>query len=764
MAQEPTPSQSQSLNLQDYIDFFFRRKWVIIILCLLIFTSVTLYKAFQPDEYLAVSTFVIENQAMNSFGMGSRMPYPYFYQTRPIEFYQVLLRSEMLVKSVLRKVREDSVLAAFEYLTEDRVAGIVRSKVTLHAAEYSDLIRMTTIAEDPLVVYRLATIVADEFKERCREVEQEEASNTVQFVSRQKEMAREKLEGAERALQEFERRTNFNIMLENPQSGVMQRLMELENKLAEVQTQRELAEATLATYNRRLQDLETLRGRSNEAGGARSLDSPVLNQIKRELNQLEEEKIELTERYGEASFQVKDKQTEIERKRDEYYQVVLQQTKDAEKPVSKMDESLWQQLQEKKIEEELNLYILRNRERQYERMLATYRDKNPQMLEHSIELARLQRQKNVYENLYNFLVERGEEANIKAATGTGGVRFIDYPAIPLRPIQRSLTRTMILALMLGLAVGFGVAFVLELLDNTIKSPDEVEKLLKKPLIGSIPIFKQPGPPLNLKQKLTGSNHRPVDQKKLYRSQLISNLQPRDPVVDNYRTLRTNLQFSSVDRKLKSILITSSVPGEGKTVNTANLGISLAELGNRVVLVDGDLRKPRLNTTFSVPKSPGLTDYLAKESMQLEEVLYSSHMSNLKIIPSGTIPPNPAEMIASRKMQETLTELKRHFDTLIIDSPPLGIVTDPVLFAMHCDQSLLIMRFGETNWKIAADACEKLERARANFLGIILNGVKYSRGYGTYYHYNYYYQYHYSDKPGKVRRKSKPYNKRQVKST
>lgn len=218
--------------------------------------------------------------------------------------------------------------------------------------------------------------------------------------------------------------------------------------------------------------------------------------------------------------------------------------------------------------------------------------------------------------------------------------------------------------------------------------------------------------------------------------LIPNLNPRSPVVESYRILRTNLTFLGVEKPLRSILVTSAVPEEGKTVTSANLAICLAEGGNRVVLVDADLRKSRLHRVFDVDNQVGLTTALSG-AVSLDVALKEVNVPNLRVLPAGPKPPNPAEMLGSPRMAALLAELREQAQMVVIDSPPVIAVTDAVVLSAVVDGVVLVCRAHETTYQQAQRAKAMLEQVKARVLGVVLDQMSLN-GLDSYYYQYYYY--------------------------
>lgn len=227
-------------------------------------------------------------------------------------------------------------------------------------------------------------------------------------------------------------------------------------------------------------------------------------------------------------------------------------------------------------------------------------------------------------------------------------------------------------------------------------------------------------------------HRRIRSKSKMRY-LITKLNPRSPVSEQYRTVRTNLQFSSADSAIKSMIITSSGPGEGKSMTTANLAVVYAQQGKRVLLIDGDMRKPTVHYTFRLDNLQGLSNILIGES-PLEDAITPSSVDHLDLIPCGPIPPNPAELLGSKKMESLIQQASQWYDMTIIDTPPVLAVADAQILANIVDGSLIVVRSGQTEYEAVIEAKEALEPANAKLLGAVLNDRDKKRS-------NYYYYYY-----------------------
>jgi non-specific protein-tyrosine kinase len=317
--------------------------------------------------------------------------------------------------------------------------------------------------------------------------------------------------------------------------------------------------------------------------------------------------------------------------------------------------------------------------------------------------------------------------NLLANTQTGAINTLSVieRASIARRVGPSTAITMLTAAGIGLILSAGAAYLLEYLDNTVKSPSDINRLVKLPILAGIGQIKGEDP----------------------NSKLITVKQPRAPISEAYRKLRTGIQFASIDNPDHStLLVTSSNPSEGKSVTAANLSAVMAQTGNRVLILDADLRRPTQHTLFSVSNGRGLTSLLLKidgarsdEDLKslIDQIVHQTPVKGLHVLTSGPIPPNPSELLGSSKMKLTLDALAQYYDIVVLDSPPVLAVTDAAVLSQMADNILLVAYAGQTQRSHLKQAVEQLQDIKANIVGIVLNRLS-ARGDGYYYYRNAYY--------------------------
>jgi capsular exopolysaccharide synthesis family protein len=275
------------------------------------------------------------------------------------------------------------------------------------------------------------------------------------------------------------------------------------------------------------------------------------------------------------------------------------------------------------------------------------------------------------------------------------------PPLPVSP--RPLLNTLIAGIF-GLLIAAGVAFIAGHLDDAIGDPEAVQEVAGLSTLGTI-------------ARMKGDRARG----EIYR--LATILYPRSAIAEAYRTLRTNVEFASVDAPIRTLLVTSSIPGEGKTVTAANLAVAFAQAGRRVLLVDADLRKPGAHHVFGLPNAIGLTALLRSDDVSLDAIAHSTEQANLRVLTTGPLPPNPAELIGSQRMRTVLERLKANADLIIFDSPPLQAVTDSAILSSFLDATLFVIDASHSRRNAVRMARQALARADANVVGVVLNRIQ-----------------------------------------
>ena len=333
---------------------------------------------------------------------------------------------------------------------------------------------------------------------------------------------------------------------------------------------------------------------------------------------------------------------------------------------------------------------------------------------------------------------------------SSNIRVMDPALVPTTPSRPQKTRNILLALLVGLVGGIGLAIFREYLDNTVKSPHDIEVLTGLPSLAVVPIL----PGMNGHRRMLGrgreDRRRPAAGASV---ELLSYAQPKSQISEAFRALRTSLLLSQADHPPQVILVTSALPREGKTTAAVNLAVRLAQLGDRTLLMDSDLRKPGVHRALNLSggKELGLSSYLAGVCSLDAVTLPHPTINNLSSLPTGPVPPSPADLLSSHRMREAILELRHRFKFIVIDSPPIMVATDAVILSALTDGVLMIVRSGETPKEAFTRAKELLAAVKARLLGVVLNAVD-AREHGAsirsrYRYYPYAYGYGYGEDVG-----------------
>jgi non-specific protein-tyrosine kinase len=342
-----------------------------------------------------------------------------------------------------------------------------------------------------------------------------------------------------------------------------------------------------------------------------------------------------------------------------------------------------------------------------------------------------------YRQTYAYLLQSYESVRLAEAQSTSNVVQVE-PATALEaPVRPRVMTNTVLAVVVGLMLAVGVVFLIEALDDTIRGPEEIARQLGLPVLGVI-------------------GHMPAQGEGL-----MTVTQPRSPISEAFRALRTNIQFASVDTPVRKLLVTSPSPSDGKSTVVANLGAVLAQNGQRVVLIDADLRRPRLHKVMRLPNRRGVSELFVQPQLILDGAAQKTETPNLFTVTSGSLPPNPSELLGSSKMVEILKTAEQDANMIILDTPPVLAVTDAVVLAPRVDGVLLVVKPGATKMAAARQSANQLRQVGAKLLGVVLNDVEIKRSRYYYYHYQGYYYTYYDNYGGENDNGSRQKVKRQV---
>ena len=726
--------QEQEIRPLEILAVLQRRRLLILVCLAGVLLPVFLYNQVAPRIYQAQTTIIFQEQreAIPTFDFSEAFTRQSYLVNQIEEIKSRTLSEEVvdLLPGEIRAVLLPRPNGLSEEARLEALTKAVRGSIAAQPVRNSDVIVIKVQATKPKAAAGVANAVAEVVKRRNVAVKREKASSTRKFIEEQLPKVEGALRKDEEALSAFKAH-NQVVSLSDEAKELLVRTTSVATEHAKAQAERRAAEQRLASVREQMKTQ-----RASVVPSITRTTSAWADTLRKKLVSLEVEYTNLLVKgYGTDHPQMKKLTREIAQTKGQLAGEVLRvaEGETLGDPMSRLAD-----LSKESLGLEIDIQTDSTREASLRTVLDSYDRQMERLPNKELLLLRLTRSQQVNDNIYRLLLERFEEARITEAGQIGNVRVIDTAKEPRSPIKPRKFQNLLLALIVGLTLGGGLAFFTESLDRSIKNPEEAEALLGLPVIGLIPSIG------DLDGKFKGTRN----EIELISSRLVTHFVPRSPVAEAYRTVRTNLSFSRPDNPPRTILVTSAVPQEGKTTTTANLAITLAQMGGKTLIVDSDLRRPAIRKVFNLEAKEGLTDYLIGKGA-LDALIRTTDIPNLYILPAGQIPPNPSEVLGSQRMKELVAELSRRFEMVFFDSPPVVAVTDAAVLSRYTDGVVLVVQSGATDREAVARAKTLLGNVQANLLGLVLNNIRIESTYGSY-HYRYYYHY-YDSEDGKKRK-------------
>ncbi len=705
--------QEKEVHLRDYAQAILRHKWVLVVFFIIIVTTVTIYSFKATPIYQATTQVMIDRENPNIISFEEVMS----LESTDIMFYQTqykVLASRSLARRVINSLNlKDSP----EFKPDEESRGFLGTlvkrqrpesesqksdkdgensklidnylaRLKVEPVKNSSLVNISFEGARPDIVMTIVNKHAEEYITRNLEVRFAASQDAVKWLQKQLHEKRAIVEKAENALQLYKEKEKI-VSLEDRQNIIVQKLEEVNTALTEARTER--------------MGLETLYNLSKEysetPGMIESIPEVTKNlliqDLKMEYAGLSAEIANLSDKYGKnhpAMRRATSKAKELKSKIDDEVNKIIKSIETEYRVALSKEETLSRALDEQK-KVALNL----NRK--------------------AIAYGTLQRESESERAMYDILLKRLKETDVTGELQTSNIRVVDLAEIPRSPIKPRKKLNILLGAIFGLGLGIGMIFFLEYLDNTIKSPEDVERYLGIPLLGVLAKSRE----------------------QVSSAELIAHEMPRSVFAEAVRSVRTSVAFSIIDKPKKLIMVTSAVQGEGKSFLVSNLASTFALTGNNTLIVDTDLRKPRLSEVFSVTRNPGLSNLLIGEN-DLESIVKSTSIPNLSIITCGIIPHNPSEILESTFMEKFCKEVRDKFDIVIFDTPPSMTVTDAVVLSRNMDGVIITIESGSTVKNTVKRCISQLISSKCEILGAIINYADIVKG-GYYYdYYAHYYKY------------------------
>jgi len=756
--------REQQVTLNDYIRVLYRGRWIVFISFLVVVASTAYFTFTAQPVYEASALVMLKEEGgvqQQVFEVSSFMK-----RETMINNQVEILKSRTLAENVIRQLQESPYADSLWILGngpkkkgfsikgwissllrrgrrgkeqegpsfDDLVKVFREGSITVAPKRDTDMIELKSQSYSSFE----ASFVANTWMEAYRDLNISESRGEVsevrKFLEEKLKDVKGELTASEEALKEYKETQKVAELTAETEQLIEQ--------LAEFETLYQEARIDLEANEKRLVYLKAQLDESQKALVASSLSSPVILELQKQLAQLIGDKAAYEQQLKGTDYYSLDDPTlrRMEQRLKGMQEKIVEETrKMVGSGVTSMNpmetsETLITTILEIETENKslkAKTDALSKIVRQYNRDLDTLPEK-------SLKLARLKREAEVNNNIFMMLREKYEENRIVEAGQIGSVRIVDRAKPPKDPIKPKKKMNLLLGIMVGLGLGVGLTFLREYLDTSLKSIEDVERV-GFPVLGSIPIIA----PQRVDKHKRGENGEILE----IESRLVTHFAPKSPISEAYRTLRTNIQYAKVDRPIKTVLVTSAGPEEGKSTSVANLAITFAQMGTKTLLVDTDLRRPVLNGIFGLSRANGLTNMFVGK-ITIEEAIQETKIDNLHLVPSGTLPPNPSELLASDAMGKFLEEAASRFGIVLFDSPPVIPVTDAAVLSTKLDGVILVVKAGETRREALLRGRDLLENVNARVLGVMVNGVNIDHMYGSYY--RHYYHYYYGD--GKDKKK------------
>jgi succinoglycan biosynthesis transport protein ExoP len=695
--------EEREIHLRDYLRTIYKRRYTVYTFFIIVFVVVVIGTFSTTPIYKATTEVLIEKVEPSNLSM----MYPYYFSYDPA-FYETqyqLIKSTSVAQKVVEMLDLERTYGsyfpderdAFSNLDEEvkrtKLANMISGDISVSPIKDSKIVTISYMSESPDFAALVANSVAKAYISEILDMKMSSTRYALEWMSKKAEEEKTKLEKSERALQDY-MRTNDIVTLQNKITITPEKLSEFNTQLIQAQTKRKELESLYQKIMKNpIADAETIPAISSDSTIA-SLRSEILKS--------EQSIEELAKKYGQkhpTMIRAREDLKTLKEKREQQIRRVIQSIKNEYELAKSKEESLRAALSSTK-NEALNL--------------------NDKFIQYGVIL----REVETNRQLYDALIKRIKEQSVTEEIQTVNVWVVEKAQIPKNPVRPKKSLNILLGIIVGLFGGVGLTFFFDYLDNTIKSPDDVETRLGLAVLGMVPLL----------QPKDGNIEELLLQK------------PQAPFSEHYKNLRTALLLSSASKPPQNILVTSMGPEEGKTVTSMNLALSIAESDYSVLLIDSDLRKPRIHSIFGLNNTKGLSTYLAGTSSSIN--IIKGPKENLSIIPAGPLPPNPSELLSSYKLHELIRVMKEKYNIIIWDSPPLMTVTDGLILSKVLDGTVIVTKAGKTTFDLVRRGLKAIKGQRASdsgshVLGVVINAIDVKKS--DYYYYKNYYHSYYSSK-------------------
>jgi exopolysaccharide transport family protein len=725
----------KGINVYDYLRVIYKHRLTIMTVFSIVVASVAIFSFTATPIYQGTTRIIIEKENPKVVSFQEVMS----VDSSGLDYYQTqykIIESRAVANEVIKRLRLDqnsefvsspgpfgtiwewiiSPVTYIKSLLKTKQAetlegeGLVEPyspfvgsfirRVKVSPIRNSRLVDVSFEAKDPVMAARITNTLARAYIDLNLQTKLKATTDAVNWLNQQVEQERKKVEQAEQVLLKYKQEhgiiTDFSSDVE---TITAQKLAELNKQVVEATSKRVESETR---YNQ----ARKLEQNPDSVGGIPEvLQNALIQDITRQEVEVHKKLSELSKRYGAKHPQIIALGNELKalaaRKSTEIRRVIGA------------------------LQNEYRVALAR--EQSLKAALGQQKGETLDLNRKAIDYNVLKRDAETSREMFDILIKRFKETSMTEDIRTGNIRIIDPAEVPKAPVKPKKTRNILLAVFVGLSLGIGLAFFLEYIDSTIKLPDEITGLLKIPYLGLVPALAAE----------SDAEGKPPERKP--EEDLVAVRTPKSTASESYRGIRTSLLLSAADRPPQVILVCSSGPMEGKSTTCANLAVTMAQAGGKVLILDCDMRRPKMHIILGVNRDKGMSNILAG-ACTLDEAIVHTKIDNLDFVPSGPIPPNPSEILGSAHMKSLIDEARTRYERIFIDSSPISAVTDAVILSRVADGTVVVIRSGETHRHVVQNGIALLRAVNAHILGAILNGVHLDRDRYYYYQYQYYYYY------------------------
>ncbi len=738
---EQFPEQEQEIKLRDYYRIIVRHIRLIIIIFVLVMVATIYYTARAPRIYESNGKILLElnKQTDLFFSTGG-------FGRNDLNNQMEVIKSPSVMESAVERLKRSQDAENFPILSTDNPSSTLAEGIEVSAEREVDIVDISFKSTNPSEAQAAVNAVMDSYQDESLKYARAEVTNVREFLEKQLDVTSKKLAISEEDLRAY-KIVNEVFALSEETKEMITNMVEFEAQLSSAKTELQIVEKKLSYLKDELTKIDEALGEEMA-----SISSPVSEQLRQKLIENESQlAIFLTKKgYTENHPQLVSLRTEIDNiKRQMKTEIdkILEVNKYSFNPLDRRQE-LFIDI----ISTEVEFQTATAKVSGLETVVEEYSVKMSGLPDAELELARLERSKAINEQVYSMLITRYEEAKISEEGKLSNIRIINYASVPKSPVSPKVKMNILIGLLLGLGLGIGVAFLLESLNTKINNLSDVERYVKLPILGTIPDIPLDDKQLsNIEERMGKEKDKDIIKElttvqRQMVARLVPHYSPKSPIAEAYRTFRTNVVSlpAKVSGGGRIFLVTSSGPKEGKSTSSSNLAITLSQMKSKTVLIDCDMRRPMIHNLVMVSRENGLSRYLTTDDIDIHDIIKPSGLDNLDIITAGHVPPNPSELLSSKKMDELFAKLREEYDYIIVDSPPIIAVTDALILSKKVDQLVLVIRVNSTEREIIEQAKNLLKNIDVRVAGVVVNGVEVKKYYSGYKYYYYYYYYYYAD--------------------